>query len=103
MRWFIAVLSCVGMCGGSEVPFGAHATLRAEANGKPAPSYVWFKDGERVGEGANLPIEAATLNDAGTYVCQASNGIGPGASSMPLIVVVAQAPVITVSFPNVDL
>lgn len=102
MRYLMApLLVCSAFA--AEVPFGAHATLRADANGKPAPSYVWFKDGERIGDGANLPIAAATLKDAGTYVCQAGNGIGPGASSTPLIVVVAQAPVITTSFPNMEL
>lgn len=102
MRYLVAPLLAFSAFA-AEVPFGAHATLRAEANGKPSPSYVWFKDGERIGDGANLPITAATLKDAGAYVCQAGNGIGPGASSTPLVVVVAQAPVITASFPNVEI
>lgn len=86
----------------AEVPFGAHATLRSEANGKPAPSYEWFKDGIKVGSAANLPIPSATLDDAGAYVCRASNGIGPGAASTPIMVVIAQAPIITASFPNIE-
>lgn len=102
MKWWISILVCVRVIG-AEVPFGAHATLRAEANGRPAPSYEWFKDGVKVGAAQNLPIAAATLNDAGTYVCKATNGIGPGAASTPITVVVAQAPVITASFPNVEI
>lgn len=102
MKWWILILIAARL-GGAEVPFGAHATLRADANGKPAPSYEWFKDGVKVAEGANLPIVSATLKDEGVYVCRASNGIGPGASSTPLTVVVAQAPIITGAFPNVEL
>lgn len=101
MKWWISIIMAVRLIG-AEVPFGAHATLRAEGNGKPAPSFVWYKDGVKVGEGANLPIPSATLADAGTYVCRGDNGIGPGAVSTPLIVVIAQAPVITASFPNVE-
>lgn len=102
MKWWISIVMSVRLFS-AEIPFGAQATLRAEANGKPAPSYEWFRDGVKVGSLQNLPIAAATLNDAGTYVCRASNGIGPGASSTPIAVVVAQAPVITGSFPNVEI
>jgi hypothetical protein len=102
MKWWISIILCV-RCIGSEVPFGAHATLRASANGKPSPSYVWYKDGIEVGREANLQIASATLNDAGDYVCRASNGIGPGAVSTPIKVVVAQAPIITGAFPNVTI
>lgn len=102
MKWAISLLLGTRLIA-AEVPFGAHATLRATANGNPAPSYVWFKDGLEVGRDANLPIASATLKDEGVYVCRATNGIGPGASSTPITVVVAQAPVITASFPNVEL
>lgn len=102
MRWIFLFLISVQV-GGAEVPFGAHATLRAEGNGKPAPEFIWFKDGEEVFRGANLVIPSATQNDAATYVCRGSNGIGPGASSTPIVVVIAQAPVITSPFPNVEI
>lgn len=103
-RLIVLAALCASLFGQQrEVPFGAHATLRAEANGKPAPTFVWYKDGQKVGEAANLPIPAATLSDAGTYVCHATNGIGPGATSTPIEVVIAQAPVITASFPNVTI
>lgn len=102
MKWWISILLCVRI-GGAEIPFGAHATLRATANGKPAPSYEWFRDGVKVGAEANLPITSATAKDAGMYVCRAQNGIGPGASSTPIEVTIAVAPRITSSFPNVDI
>lgn len=99
----ILFLVLVARLSAAEVPFGAHATLRAEANGKPAPTYEWFKDGVRVAATQNLPIPSATQTDAGVYVCKATNGIGPGATSTPIEVVIAQAPVITASFPNVTI
>lgn len=101
MRLLLALL--VLPLGAAEVPFGAHATLRATGNGNPAPTFECFKDGVKVGSNANYVIPAATLADAGTYVFRAANGIGPGASSVPLVVVIAQAPVITSPFPNVEI
>lgn len=102
MKW-IVVLLLVARLSAAEVPFGAHATLRADANGRPVPNYEWFKDGVKVASTQNLPIASATLADAGVYVCKAGNGIGPGATSTPITVVIAQAPVITSSFPNVEI
>jgi len=102
MRWIILALLSLPV-GAAEIPFGAHATLRGTGNGKPAPEFVWFKDGVEVFRGANFVIPSATQTDAATYVCRGSNGIGPGAASTPLVVVVAQAPVIVSAFPNITI
>lgn len=100
MRTLLALI-CLPL-GAAEIPFGAKATLRATANGNPAPSYEWFKDGVKVGGAANLPIPSATDADAGTYVCRAQNGLGPGAQSTPIEVTIAKAPDIG-PFPNVTI
>ena len=100
----ILVLLAIPM-GAAEVPFGAKATLRASANAdaKPSPTYECFKDGVKVGSAVNYSIPSATVADAGTYVFRASNGIGPGAVSTPIEVVIATAPIISGAFPNVEI
>lgn len=78
----------------ADVPLGAHATIHAQGNGVPAPTFQHFKNGVKVGDGAQYVIPSATSNDAGTYIIHGTNGHG-SAVSTPIVVAVLIAPTIT--------
>ncbi len=46
--------------------------------GSPEPRLLWRRkdDGEVIGEGRRLVIEAVKRTDGGTYLCEADNGFG---------------------------
>ncbi|XP_061738825.1 B-cell receptor CD22-like [Nerophis ophidion] len=47
----------------------------------PSPtSYSWFKDGKRVWQGSTYVGESVQPEHAGSYVCEARNNVGTGAS-----------------------
>lgn len=59
---------------GTRVPFVA------TADGNPAPSFDWLKDGVKVASGATFVIEAAAESDSGTYTVRATNTEGTALS-----------------------
>ena len=77
---------------------GDPATLNCQAEGRPAPSIEWYKDGERVETDREEPRSHRTLlptgalfflrifhgrrskSDEGSYVCVARNYLGEATS-----------------------
>lgn len=63
-----------------EALVGSHLSLACVANGNPAPTITWFKDGsviQRINyqEGA-LSLRAVSMQSTGQYTCHASNSEG---------------------------
>jgi hypothetical protein len=75
-----------------SVVAGAIVTFSVSANGDPAPTYQWKKDGEPiVGEtGATLTLSDVRLIDAGSYTVVVTNAAGS---------IESQAGILTVSSP----
>ncbi|XP_022243949.1 Down syndrome cell adhesion molecule-like protein Dscam2 isoform X2 [Limulus polyphemus] len=80
-----------------SVVVGRSVTLHCQAEGYPQPQIVWErKAGSKVNgyqhistsyhhqvfENGSLTIEGVTEQDAGLYLCQATNGIGPELSTV---------------------
>lgn len=62
-----------------DVSVGEELVLKCVARGKPTPRVTWYKDGQIISlssGGISIPIKSVSLNDAGTYECQASHGYG---------------------------
>lgn len=57
---------------------GDSFTLECTATGSPPPSVSWWKDGEKVFDGATYAVAGAAPNDDGVYTCQAMNCIFGG-------------------------
>ena len=62
---------------------GTLITLKCEADGNPAPTFSWLKDGETISKGIISTRNSSTLTmnltndeDFGLYVCKAKNGAG---------------------------
>src|SRR5689334_15894420 len=62
----------------TNVVVGANLTLVASADGTPAPTFQWRKNGANIpgATSASYPIVAATLASAGTYQVVATNSGG---------------------------
>ena len=91
IRWLMLLALPVAA---ADVPLGAHATIHAQGNGRPAPTFQHFKNGVKVGDGAQYVIQSATPGDAGTYIIHGTNGHG-SAVSTPIVVVVLVPPSVT--------
>ena len=50
--------------------------VRCDASGFPEPSFTWTKDGQFLSQSKQLNIPKGHRNNAGMYVCTASNGVG---------------------------
>ena len=83
---------------------GEAVTLRVRAEGSPAPTYRWYRngvaltDGERItGSGSHkLLLEGLILEDTGEYYCQAQNANGGRSSrSTTALVKVQEKPSVT--------
>jgi len=73
------VVVAVDPANNADVKVGDELVLKCEARGKPTPTITWYKDGQIVslsGQGTShtLIIKSASLVNAGTYQCRASNG-----------------------------
>uniref|UniRef100_A0A5F8H4V1 Ig-like domain-containing protein n=1 Tax=Monodelphis domestica TaxID=13616 RepID=A0A5F8H4V1_MONDO len=55
-----------------EYPTGANITLSCVADSNPAAQFTWLHNGQSVSNSATFSI-IASLSDAGTYTCTASN------------------------------
>ena len=49
--------------------------LRCDASGFPEPKIRWEKSGNKLSDTKQLNISSSNRNDAGEYVCIASNGV----------------------------
>ncbi len=112
----IGFLVGVGASNAQEAPttvlVGARVTLSASADGSPAPTFQWRKNGTPVSGASDaiLVIAAATLADAGKYTVVATNSAGSAVSPEAELLVqpapppapnAAVAPVITAQPSNV--
>ena len=70
---------------------GSDVTLLATADGVPAPTFEWFKNGAKVADGATLILRAVTPNDSASYTVKATNVAG-AATSEPMLLAVAVPP-----------
>lgn len=68
---------------------GAPVTLTVVATGNPAPTLQWQRNGAPLPgtTGTSLILGAATLADAGTYTCVASNEAGQATTSIAVLTV----------------
>ena len=82
------------------VTAGAAVTFTAAANGTPAPTYQWRKNGVNLAgaTAASYAIASVTTGDAGTYTVVATNSAGSATSNGAVLTVTAasSAPVFTV-------
>lgn len=94
-------LQSTAYAAGDSVPVGGSVTLLATADGSPAPTFQWRKNGTAISgaTGQTYTIASATLADAGTYTVVATNTVGSATSPDEVIavheVVLNTAPVIT--------
>ncbi|XP_021933013.1 peroxidasin isoform X8 [Zootermopsis nevadensis] len=74
---------------------GGLAELQCAADGTPAPTITWFKDGHRIvpggrnsfsSTGQQLYIQHAKESDSGLYTCRAQNSVGFKETSAHLVV-----------------
>uniref|UniRef100_A0A5F8GMX4 Ig-like domain-containing protein n=1 Tax=Monodelphis domestica TaxID=13616 RepID=A0A5F8GMX4_MONDO len=56
----------------NEYPTGANITLSCVADSNPAAQFTWLQNGQRISNSATFSV-IASLSDAGTYTCTASN------------------------------
>ncbi len=104
----IAALAALGALaaeahGANPVTVGTSVTLYATADGSPAPTFQWRKNGVPIAgaTGQTYVIATATLGDSGNYSVVATNLLGSATSPEEVLtvqepVVVNVAPVITV-------
>src|SRR6188768_3167926 len=66
----------------STVLVGANVTLIASADGSPAPTFQWRKNGTAIVGATNqtLSFSGVTASDAGTYQVVATNEVGSAVS-----------------------
>jgi len=71
------------------IAVGSTVVFNSEANGAPAPTYQWEFNGAPISgaTSSTLVINGATVADAGSYVCVASNSGGATTSSAAGLVV----------------
>ena len=89
---------------GAPVSVGASVTLYATADGSPAPTFQWRKNGAPI-SGATGPtyvIASVSLADAGAYSVVASNNLGSATSPDETLVVQAAVVVPTNTVPVIS-
>lgn len=59
-----------------EALVGSPLSLACVANGNPAPTITWLKDGEVAQTDRTLSVSAVSTQSAGQYTCRASNSQG---------------------------
>ena len=81
----------------SSVWYGDGMQFFVFTTGTAPMSYYWLHEGAAVGTNSPfLTITNATLSDAGSYWCIASNGAGVATSAVATLTVISAAPVFTV-------
>lgn len=58
------------------LPAGSYIKLAAVSDGSPAPTFEWFKDGAKVGEGTEYIIPQLLTTQGGIYTVKATNPSG---------------------------
>lgn len=74
---------------GTTVVVGRSVTLTATADGNPAPTFQWLKNGSPISGATNavLTLAAVSLSDAGTYQVRATNSAGSALSPEAVLLV----------------
>lgn len=77
-----------------SVATGSAVTFTAKANGLPAPTYQWRKNGTAISgaTGSSYTISGVTTASAGTYTVVASNLLGSATSSSAVLTVTSTTP-----------
>jgi hypothetical protein len=77
---------------------GANVTLVATADGNPAPTFQWRKNGVNIAGATNatLTLNAVTLLDGATYSVVATNSVGSAVSD-DAVLQITSAPVVNVA------
>jgi len=80
-----------------SVTTGGLVTFSAAANGNPAPTYQWRKNGNNIGGATNssYSIGSVSAGDAGDYTVVASNSQGSATSSVATLTVEAAGPALS--------
>jgi hypothetical protein len=73
--------------------WGKSVSFRVVANGAPAPTYLWYKDGLPLAWATSdlLQLNNLALSDAGRYWVVVSNSQGSGTSAPPALLTIAAA------------
>jgi hypothetical protein len=71
------------------VATGSNVTFAIAADGSPAPTYQWQKNGMNIGGATNdsYTMAAVVAGDAGSYTAVATNSLGSVSSAAALLVV----------------
>jgi hypothetical protein len=69
------------------VAAGTPITFGVVATGEPAPTFEWFRNGEKVAEGPTLELGPITADKAGTYTVKATNSLGSAVSDKYTLVI----------------
>lgn len=59
---------------------GTNLSFEASADGTPGPTFEWFRNGTKIGEGAKLVVGPLTAETAGSYTVKATNALGSAIS-----------------------
>jgi hypothetical protein len=96
----LSILSPSAALGATTVVPGANLTLIASAEGTPAPTFQWRKNGTAIpgATASTFAILGATSVDAGTYQVVASNSVGSATSPEEVITVGTSTSQIAPSF-----
>lgn len=70
---------------------GVNVILEASADGKPDPTFEWFRNDVKIGEGGTLNLGPMDATKAGAYTVKATNNLG-SATSDKCILVLAYPP-----------
>lgn len=70
---------------------GGSVSFAASADGNPAPSFEWFKDGIKIADGQTFAIQNVAPSHAGSYTVKASNVAGSAVSD-PFVLTVYLPP-----------
>jgi hypothetical protein len=62
------------------VPAGARVVMAATADGNPAPTFEWYRNGAKIGDGATYTIQSMSEDHAGSYTVRATNYLGSAVS-----------------------
>jgi hypothetical protein len=68
-----------------SLPLGSELILEVAGDGIPAPTFEWFLNGNKVGEGPLLTMPKLTASQYGTYHAMATNQAGSARSNNVIV------------------
>lgn len=97
---FLAILTAALADTSETIPAGQTVTLVASADGNPAPTFEWFRNGTKIGEGPQLVLPSITGNDSASYTVRASNSEGAATSPAYVLTVDDRTPPVIATAPQ---